>query len=218
MNKRIRIGVLSAILAAGSIAGVTQIGGVANAQVDDTAAAAQTDETTTTDPATDDTTADDTTADDTTDVDRDADHEARHAAREADTQAIADLLGVEVEDLKEQLRSGTTLSEIATANGVEVSAVVDLIVQQKTARIDQAVADGRITAEQAAERKVGLAERVQTGVEEGRPEGGRGHRGDRGGRGPGCADGATDDATTEDATTEADAPVVDTPVETDGGS
>jgi hypothetical protein len=200
MNKRIRIGVLGAILTAGTLVGVTQVGGVANAQVD-TVVAAQTDDTPPTDTA---------PTDDATQAEREAEREARQAAREADRQAVADLLGVDIEDLKTQLKSGTTLAGVATANGVEVSAVVELIVQQKTARIDEAVADGRITAEQASERTADLQERVQTRVEEGRPERGEGRRGGHGRGGP--------DAAEPGDTPVADPPVADAPVATDAGS
>jgi hypothetical protein len=186
MNKRIRTGVFGALLATGTVVGVAQIGGVVSAaQTDDTVVVTTTEGNI--DPASDDTA-------DTTEAEREARHEARHAAREADRQAVADLLGIDVADLHEQLRSGSTLSEIATANGVEVSAVVDLIVQQKTARINQAVTDGRLTADVAAEMIDALPERVQTRVEDGRPE--RGEGGEHGGghgRGRGHGRGHHDD-------------------------
>ena len=163
MNKRIRISAVSALLALGSVGGVALVGGAANAQSDDT---------TTTTPA--ETTTETTT--ESTQEEREARRDERQAARQAQRQAVADLLGVELDDLTQQLRDGSTLAEVATANGVEPSSVVDLIVESKNARIDQAVENGRLTAEEAAEIKAELPERVETRVNEGRPEGG-GHRG-----------------------------------------
>lgn len=178
MNKRIRIGALSALLAVGSVGGVALLAGVANAQTDDT--------TTTTEVAT----TGEATTGETTPTEHQERREERRAARQADRQAVADLLGVELDDLKEQLQAGATLAEIAEANGVEVSAVVDLIVEQKTARIDQAVENGKLTAERAAELKAELPELVETRVNEGRPDRGEGghHRG-HGRRGAEVAEG-----------------------------
>ena len=97
-------------------------------------------------------------------------------------QALADTLGMDVEALGEALRSGSTLADVAAQQGLSVDAVVDVIVDSKTERIEGAVADGRITQEQADERLADLEERVTTGVEEGRPD--RGERGPRGGDAP----------------------------------
>jgi hypothetical protein len=172
MNKRIRTGLVSAVLAVGTLAGVAQISGVANAQVDDTTTTVET----TTETADTGTPA----ADEETEAEREAHREERRAAREATRQAVAELLGMDVEELHEQLHAGATLAELATANGVEVTAVVDLIVEEKMARLDEAVANGRLTADEAAEIAAELETRVQTRVEEGRPERGEGGEGRHG--------------------------------------
>ena len=85
-------------------------------------------------------------------------------------QEIADLIGVDVESLRDRLRSGGTLAEVATENGVEPSAVIDLMVANANARIDQAVADERVDADEADERRAEAEERATTLVNEGRPE------------------------------------------------
>lgn len=119
---------------------------------------------------------------------REARQEAREEGREEAREEMAALLGLEVEALSEQLQSGSTLADVAAAQGVEVSAVVDLITEQMTERLDAAVADGHLTQEEADEKAAELAEEVQTRVEEGRPERGdhadQGPRGPRGDRGP----------------------------------
>lgn len=65
---------------------------------------------------------------------------------------ITDLLGIDAETLRDELRSGSTLAEIAEANGVETSALIDAIVAQAGERFDTAVENERLTAEEAAEK------------------------------------------------------------------
>ncbi|MFK8023469.1 MAG: hypothetical protein AB8G26_05840 [Ilumatobacter sp.] len=116
--------------------------------------------------------------------------EARQERREARQEfraELAELLGLDVDALGEQIRDGATLAEIAEAQGVEVSVVVDFIVAEKTERLDGAVENGRLTQEEADEKAADLEERVQTRVEEGRSD--DGERGRRGGfRGGGSPD------------------------------
>ena len=107
--------------------------------------------------------------------------EERAAARAEKLAELATLLGMDAEALSDALRGGSTLADIATEQGVSVDTVIDAIVESRTERINDAVADGRITQEQADERLAELEERVTTRVNEGRPD--RGDRGPRGGRG-----------------------------------
>ncbi len=168
MNKRIRTGVIAAAVAGGSILGLGQIGTV-SAQVDDEPDAPDTDE-----PA------------DAPEGEGEGERPGRRGDRGAKFQAIADVLGMETDAVREALRGGSTLADIAAEQGVSVDAVVDVIVDAKTERIQGAVDDGRITQEQADERLADLDERVTTRVNEGRPERGEGDgfRGPRGPRGP----------------------------------
>ena len=53
----------------------------------------------------------------------------------------------DAEELREQLRAGSTLGEIATAQGVDPQAVVDAIVAEMTERVDAAVEDGKLDAD-----------------------------------------------------------------------
>ena len=96
-------------------------------------------------------------------------------------ESLAETLGTDVESLGQALRDGQTIAEIAEANGVDPQTVIDSMVADKTERIDQAVADGRIDTEKAEEIKAGLAERITARVNGERPEGFEG----RGGFGPG---------------------------------
>ena len=193
-SKRVRTGLLAAAIGGGTLLGATQIGGVVNAQTDDTT----TEET----PADEATTGDTPVRDrdrlqleDLTDEEREQLREERQVRREerremrqANAQEVADLLGVDSEVLRDWIQGGGTLAEIAEQNEVSIEAVVALIVGQKNERIDAAVENGRIDAETADEKRAELEERVTTRVNEGRPERGEGEgpRGDRGPRGGGA--------------------------------
>jgi uncharacterized protein (DUF433 family) len=104
---------------------------------------------------------------------------------------LAEVLGVEVDALRESLADGMTIAEVAEANGVDVQTVIDALVSAAEARIDEAVAADRLSAEDGEERKAELAERISDFVNNtgdhllggGRFGGPRGNRGP-GGRGP----------------------------------
>jgi len=175
-NKRIRTGLLTAALAGGTILGATQVGGIVNAQVDDVPTEQK---------------ADDLTREERREA-RQARREARQEVRQANAQEVADVIGVGVDVLHEWIRGGGTLAEVAEQNGVSIDAVVAVLVEHQNERIDEAVASGRIDADEANEKRAEVTERVTTRVIEGRPERGAGeggfgprsHGGDRGDRGP----------------------------------
>ncbi len=88
--------------------------------------------------------------------------------QDAMNTAVADALGITVEELDAAKEEGTRLSELAEELGVdiaEVEAAKEAVVQEA---VDQALEDGTITEEQA--------ERILSG---------EGHRGGKGGRGNG---------------------------------
>jgi polyhydroxyalkanoate synthesis regulator phasin len=92
----------------------------------------------------------------------------------------ADVLGISVDDLKAQLKEGKTLKEIA---GDKRDALVAALTDAANARIDQAVTDGKLAADKAADLKTKTADRIAKAVDEGVKLPGRGHggRGLRGG-------------------------------------
>lgn len=101
-------------------------------------------------------------------------------------KAVADAIGITPEQLRDELRGGSTIAEVAKAHGVAESTVVDAIVSQATEKIDQAVSDGHLTEAQAAKLKKGIRD-LATKVVEGRGLGfgggfGGPGRGDRPGR------------------------------------
>jgi len=84
--------------------------------------------------------------------------------------AAAKALGVSTDDLRGQLRDGKTIAQVADDRNVDKQKVIDAMVADATDHIDQAVQDGKLTADQANERKSGLKDRITTLVNEGKPK------------------------------------------------
>jgi ribosomal protein S20 len=93
--------------------------------------------------------------------------------------AAAQALNLSVDDLRSKLREDKTLAQVAQDQNVDKQKVIDAMVADATAHIDQAVQDGKLTADQANERKSNLQERITKLVNEGPPD-----RGERRGEGP----------------------------------
>jgi polyhydroxyalkanoate synthesis regulator phasin len=75
-----------------------------------------------------------------------------------DTAATA--LGVSTEDLRTALADGKSIADVAAEQAVDVQTVIDALVAQASTRIDEAVADGRLTEEEAATRKTEVTEKI----------------------------------------------------------
>lgn len=103
------------------------------------------------------------------------------------SEALTDLLGLDAQDLHQQLRDGATLAEIATAQGIDTQAVVDELVGELSERLDQAVENGRIEQTEADEKLADVTDRIADVVDNGRPE--------RQDRAPADADPGSGDAT-----------------------
>lgn len=118
----------------------------------------------------------------------------RDARRQEFLSTAAAAIGISATDLESQLKDGTTLADVATANNVDPNKVVDALVEKMNARIDAAVAAGTLTAEQGEQRKAQTKERVTDMVNNGPRRGGPGGRhgglgGRLGGPGMGAPDG-----------------------------
>jgi hypothetical protein len=83
----------------------------------------------------------------------------------------AEAIGIEADALRDALEGGQTIAQVAQANGVEAQAVVDALVDAVSTRIDEAVAEGRLTQEEADQKKAELPERMTALVNGQRPEG-----------------------------------------------
>ena len=94
--------------------------------------------------------------------------DARHGGfglRGAIADEVSQVLGLSAEEIRSQLAAGSSLADIAADQGVETQAVVDAIVASIQERIDAAVADGRLTEDEAAERADDIAEHAADMVE-----------------------------------------------------
>jgi hypothetical protein len=84
------------------------------------------------------------------------------------SEALTDLLGLDAEELRTQLRDGSTLADIATAQGVEVQAVIDELVAEVEERTTNAVENGRIDQAEADEKLAEAEARITDMVNNGR--------------------------------------------------
>jgi hypothetical protein len=90
-------------------------------------------------------------------------------------QAASTYLGISTADLMTQLRSGKSLADIASAtSGKSRDGLIQAIVSDDTAKIDQAVKDGKLTADRATKLKADLTQRVTEMVDSTHPMGGPG--------------------------------------------
>ena len=87
--------------------------------------------------------------------------------------AAADFLGMEIDDLGAQLRDGATLAEIA---GDQTGALIEALVADAEEHLAQAVADGKLTQDEADTRLADIEEKITTFVNEGPPERPEGER------------------------------------------
>ena len=111
----------------------------------------------------------------------------------------AEVLGMEVDALKEELHAGNSLADVATAQGVEVEQFKADLLAAIEADLDEKVADGAITQEQADRILAKITESIDRIVEkvpgEGAPDDGRPFGGPRsGGHGFRAPLGDADDA------------------------
>jgi hypothetical protein len=84
----------------------------------------------------------------------------RFGGPRGDLSAAADYLGLSREQLMSQLRGGKTLADVAKAQGKSVDGLKQAIVAAAKSKLDKAVAEGRITAQQRDELLKGLQQHV----------------------------------------------------------
>jgi hypothetical protein len=76
----------------------------------------------------------------------------------------AKVIGVAPKDLRDAVKGGQSIADVATAHNVAPQAVIDKLVADSTARIDKAVTDGKVTQEKADKAKAALATRIPQAV------------------------------------------------------
>jgi hypothetical protein len=88
----------------------------------------------------------------------------RHGHFGAGLDAAAEAIGIESEELRSALRGGSTIGEVAEANDVDVQTVIDALVADAEAALDEAVANGRLTEDRATSIKANLPDRIEAMV------------------------------------------------------
>ncbi len=102
-------------------------------------------------------------------------HGGRGAARGLTAAATA--IGITVDELRTALIGGQTIAQVAEGKGVSVQAVIDAMVAEAKAHLDEHVADGDLTQAEADARLADITARIGEMVNSTRPIGGRGLRG-----------------------------------------
>jgi hypothetical protein len=82
----------------------------------------------------------------------------------ASFEAAAEIIGIENSELREALSDGATLAEVAEANGVDVETLINGLVSALDEKLNELVADGRITEEQAGEIRENAPDRIESFV------------------------------------------------------
>lgn len=101
-------------------------------------------------------------------------HRGEH--RGAAIEIILETLGITADELRDARQDGTSLAELAEAQGVDVATLVDALVSAAEERIAEHVADGDLSQEEADERLAEVEERITDRVNGEAPERGDGER------------------------------------------
>ncbi len=99
-------------------------------------------------------------------------HFGHHGWFGGDLSAAAQAIGISVDQLRREL-PGKSLAQVAQAHGKSANDVVTALKNAANQRIDQAVAAGRLTAQQANQIKQQLDQRIQQKVNMVTPQQGR---------------------------------------------
>jgi hypothetical protein len=87
--------------------------------------------------------------------------------------AAAKALGITADELRNDLRDGKSIADIAKAKSVDVNKVIDAIVSDAESKIDAAVKDKKLSQDQADKLKASLKERITDLVNNTGPKGER---------------------------------------------
>jgi hypothetical protein len=89
------------------------------------------------------------------------------------------VLGLSADEVKAQLKAGKSLADLATEKGVDVQKLIDAQTAAITASINEALAAGKLTQEQADKQLVNAADRAEK-IVNGKGFGDGGHPGGKG--------------------------------------
>ena len=103
-------------------------------------------------------TEDDTDVESTDEAEENEDGRRRGCSGNHETAAEA--IGISVDELQAALEDGSTIAEVAEDNGVDVQTVIDAMVANAEERLDAKVEEGRLTADEAAEKLERKTEKI----------------------------------------------------------
>ena len=106
-----------------------------------------------------------------------------------DVDVAAQALGMTADELRTALQGGQSLADVAKAKGVDVSKVVDALVAQLKAHLDEEVKSGEHTQAEADQMLADAKAHIEDFVNGKAPAGGPGFGGPGGGRGHGAGPG-----------------------------
>jgi hypothetical protein len=98
-----------------------------------------------------------------------------HRLHKPDLGVVAEVLGISEDDLREAMRDGNSIADVAEEQDVDVDTVIAALVKAATEKLDAAVAEGDLDADRAAEVKENLEERITNLVNGEMPRGGLRH-------------------------------------------
>lgn len=98
-------------------------------------------------------------------------HGHGHKLARHEFKVAADTIGVKPAELREAIKNGQSIAEVAVEHGKTADDVVNAVVADAWAKVDQAVTNGKLTQEQGDKIKARLPERVTKLV--------NAHKGDR---------------------------------------
>ena len=92
--------------------------------------------------------------------------------RKFSSDALAKALGITTQELEADLGKGQSIADIAKAKNVALSKVIDALVADADAKIDQAQKDGHLSKDAATKAKDGIKSAITDFVNNGFPKGG----------------------------------------------
>lgn len=93
-----------------------------------------------------------------------------HMRERVDFTAVANVLGISPEEMKTALRDGKTLADLAADNDVDLDKVIDAMVAEHAARLDEKVKAGTLTQDEADAKLAKARERATAFANGEKPE------------------------------------------------